>query len=138
MSTSPHDISVGHALPERRFGPITRATLALYAGASGDHNPVHIDSDFARDAGLPDVFAHGMLTFGALVQVVTAWVGVERLRSVGIRFSAITQVNDIITCRGTVVELFEHGGERRARVELEAVSQHGSRTLVGEAVIGLA
>ena len=39
-----------------------RATLALFAGASGDHNPIHIDLDVARSAGLDDVFAHGMLS----------------------------------------------------------------------------
>src|SRR3546814_1755994 len=54
--------------------------LALYAGASGDHDPVHIDIDFARAAGLPDVFAHGMLSFGLLSRMVTQWCGVERLR----------------------------------------------------------
>ena len=45
----------------RAFRAITRTTLALYAGASGDHNPMHIDIDFAKKAGFPDVFAQGML-----------------------------------------------------------------------------
>jgi acyl dehydratase len=46
--------------------PLTRAMLALFAGASGDHNPVHIDIDAARAAGLPDVIGHGMLTITCL------------------------------------------------------------------------
>lgn len=133
--TSLKDVAVGHALPETQFGPITRTTLALYAGASGDHNPVHIDSDFARRAGLPDVFAHGMLSFGALAQVVTRWAGIERLRSFGARFVSITQVNDLITCRGQVTERFEENGETRLRVAITATAQDGRQTLAGEAIV---
>ena len=50
----------GETLPGVVTGPITRHTLALYAGASGDYNPLHTDLDYARNAGVPDVFAHGM------------------------------------------------------------------------------
>ena len=80
---------VGDELPPATFGPVTRGMLALYAGASGDHNPIHIDSDFAKQAGLPDVFAQGMLSFGGLAQVVTKWAGIGRLRSFGARNVAI-------------------------------------------------
>ncbi len=45
---------------------IRRRTLALYAGASGDHNPVHIDTDECHAVGIPDVFAHGMLSMAYL------------------------------------------------------------------------
>lgn len=85
--------AIGTVLPDIEFGPISRATLALYAGASGDHNPAHIDVDFAKQAGLPDVFAHGMLSFGALTRVVTEWAGIAALREFGARFVSITQVH---------------------------------------------
>ncbi|MEZ6024318.1 MAG: MaoC/PaaZ C-terminal domain-containing protein [Hyphomonadaceae bacterium] len=131
-------VTVGAALPDVEFGPITRTKLALYAGASGDHNPAHIDLDFAKKAGLPDVFAHGMLSFGVLTQVVTRWAGSDRLREFGARFVSITQVHDKITCKGTVIELFEVNGERRARIEVVAVAQDGRQTLAGDAVVSLA
>ena len=51
---------VGAELPARTLPPITRTALALYAGGSGDHNPLHVDIDYARAAGMEDVFAHGM------------------------------------------------------------------------------
>ena len=129
--------AVGDMLPEIQFGPISRATLALYAGASGDHNPVHIDIDFAKKAGLPDVFAQGMLSFGILSRGVTEWSGGDTLRSFGARFVSLTHVHDIITCRGVITELFEENGERRARVEVAAVAQDGRQTLIGEAVVAL-
>jgi acyl dehydratase len=128
---------VGTQLPEVVFGPITRAKLALYAGASGDHNPAHIDLDFAKKAGLPDVFAQGMLSFGVLSRVVTHWAGIARLREFGARFVSITQVHDLVTCRGTVTERFEADGEQRVRVAVVATAQDGRETLVGDAVVAL-
>ena len=65
------DITVGTEIPALELPPITRTTLALYAGASGDHNPVHIDIDFAKKAGMPDVFAHGMLSMAYLGRMLT-------------------------------------------------------------------
>lgn len=129
--------AVGEVLPEVQLGPISRATLALYAGASGDHNPVHIDSDFAKNAGLPDVFAHGMLSFGVLSQAVTRWAGVGRLREFGARFVSITQVHDLITCRATILERFEADGETRLRLAVVATAQDGRETLNGDAVVAL-
>src|SRR3990167_3363272 len=125
----------GTILPEVVFVPVSRTTLALYAGASGDHNPAHIDSDFAAKAGLPDVFAHGMLSFGVLAQVVTRWSGKARLREFGARFVSITQVHDLITCSGVVTERIEADGEVRLRVAVKATAQDGRETLSGDAVI---
>jgi acyl dehydratase len=129
---------VGDQLPATTFGPVTRTMLALYAGASGDHNPAHIDIDFAKKAGLPDVFAHGMLSFGGLAQIVTRWAGLGRLRSFGARFVSMTQVHDLITCSGTVTERFEAEGETRLRINVVAEAQDGRQTLLGEAVVAVA
>jgi acyl dehydratase len=136
--TQPCDARVGDVLPEVRFGPITRTILALYAGASGDHNPVHIDLDFAKASGQPDVFVHGMLSFGVLSQVVTQWSGIERLRDFRARFVAITQVHDLITCTGKVTESLEQEGEALLRIALVASTQDGRQTLIGEALVAVA
>ncbi|HCU88730.1 MAG TPA: dehydratase, partial [Gammaproteobacteria bacterium] len=53
-------LSINDDLHSLTMPPITRQTLAIYCGASGDHNPIHIDFDFARESGLDDVIAHGM------------------------------------------------------------------------------
>ena len=54
--------AVGDVIVHKEFPPITRHRLALYCGASGDHNPIHQDEDVARSVGLPGVIAHGMYT----------------------------------------------------------------------------
>jgi len=77
-------LSVGDELPSLAKPLISRTTLALFAGASGDHNPIHIDIDFARAAGMDDVFAHGMLGMAYLGQLLTQWVPQQQLRSYGV------------------------------------------------------
>jgi acyl dehydratase len=131
------DIQVGTEIPALELPPISRYTLALYAGASGDHNPIHIDSDFAKSAGMPDVFAHGMLSMAYLGRMLTNWQPQAQLRKFGNRFAAITQLEDAITCSGKVVELLDRDGETLARCEIQAVKADGERTLVGEALVAV-
>jgi acyl dehydratase len=126
---------VKEVIPDLVFGPVTRTVLALYAGASGDHNPIHIDSDFARDAGQPDVFAQGMLSFGVLARVVTEWAGQDRLRRFGVRFASMVHVHDTVTCHGHVVERIDHEGRLCLRVAVEAKTQNGHIALSGEAIV---
>ena len=131
------EIQVGTEIPPLELPPISRFTLALYAGASGDHNPIHIDSDFAKKAGMPDVFAHGMLSMAYLGRMLTNWQPQARLRKFGNRFAAITQLQDVITCSGKVVELIEQDGETLARCEIQAAKATGEQTLVGEALVAV-
>jgi acyl dehydratase len=130
-------IRVGDELPTFATAPISRSVLALYCGASGDHNPIHVDIDFARQAGMDDVFAHGMLSMAYLGRLLTNWAPQRALRSYGVRFVAITHVGDAVTCSGKVVEKFEQDGEKRIRIELETRNQTGDIKLKGEAVVTL-
>ncbi len=125
----------GEEMPPFTIAPISRQTLALYAGASGDHNPVHIDSDFAKQAGMDDVFVHGMLSMAYLGRVLTAWVPQTAIREFKTRFVAITHVGDRLDCRGTVQEIIKRDKEMCARLHLTAQNQHGQVKLIGEALI---
>lgn len=128
-------MTTGSSIPQLVFGPVTRAMLALYAGASGDHNPIHIDSDYAAAAGQQDVFAQGMLSYGVLARAVTNWVGQEALLSLDVKFVSITHVHDVITCTGAIVERFDRDGQDCIRVALGAATQDGRITLQGEAIV---
>ncbi len=130
-------LQVGQALPSFTTPAVSRLTLALYCGASGDHNPMHVDIDYAKAGGSPDVFAHGMLSMAYLSRLLTNWVPQRQIRDYGVRFVAITQVGEAITCSGTVTEVFMHGGERRARLALQTTNQHGQVKLTGDAVIAI-
>ena len=131
------ELAPGALVVEKRFPAITRHRLALYCGASGDHNPIHVDIDFAKAAGFPDVFAHGMLAMAWLGQAVTDVIAPDRLRSYSVRFAAITQLGAELTCTGSVTDIIEKDGEQLARLDLKAADQHGEVKLVGEALVAL-
>lgn len=137
MAEQTVNLAVGDTLPELTLPPVTRTTLALFAGASGDHNPIHIDIDFARKAGMPDVFAHGMLSMAWLGRFLTAWRPQSQLRNWSVRFLGITHHGDRMTCSGRVVELFEEGGEQRAKLEIQTSNQNGEVKIAGDAVVSL-
>lgn len=131
-------LEIGDEIPRIEKPPISRAALALFAGASGDHNPMHIDIDYAKAAGMPDVFAHGMLSMAYLGQLLTNWVPQSAIRSFGVRFSAITRVGDELTCRGVISRKFRKDGEDLVLLDIEAVDQDGECKLKGEAVVAIA
>ncbi|HZV49196.1 MAG TPA: MaoC/PaaZ C-terminal domain-containing protein [Candidatus Dormibacteraeota bacterium] len=91
----------------------TREQIAAYAEASGDRNPIHLDDEAARAAGLPGVIAHGMLQMGLLARVAG---DPARLRRLSCRFAEVVAPGDTVTFRGE---------ETNGRVELTAVNQDG-------------
>ena len=137
MTFNAQKVAVGDAMPVLQLAPISRTTLALFAGASGDHNPIHIDIDFAQKAGMKDVFAHGMLSMAYLARALTEWVPQRRILRYGVRFAAITQLGDRVQCSGKVVEKLTHAGRPCARIELTAAKRSGEVTLAGEALVAL-
>ncbi len=112
-------------------------TLALYAGASGDHNPMHVDTDFARRAGAPDVFAHGMLAMAYLARMLTAALPLSALRQFGVRFAALTQVGEVLICRGAVAERVEGEGQTLLKLSLTATNAVGELKLAGDALVAI-
>lgn len=126
----------GEALPPLQLPPVDRRTLALFAGASGDHNPIHIDLDFARRAGQPDVFAHGMLGMAGLARALLRWVPQTQIRRFDVRFLGVTRLGDALSCSGRVVEHLDlDDGQPGVRVALQAANQHGQVRIAGEAVL---
>ncbi|MEQ1754461.1 MAG: MaoC/PaaZ C-terminal domain-containing protein [Micropepsaceae bacterium] len=130
-------VVVGDELPPLTLPALDRSVLALFAGASGDHVPLHIDIDAARKAGMPDVFGHGMLSMAYLGRLVTNWVALSRLRGFDVRFNGITHLANVITCSGTVAEILLRDGERLARVEIRATNQFGQIKTVGDAFVAI-
>ncbi len=124
-------ITIGTKIPELRIEPISRTILALYAGASGDHNPMHIDIDFAKKVGLKDVFAHGMLVMSYLGRAITDTILQSRLKDFKVRFCSITNIGDILTCGGEVIEIKERNNIKVVILELHVIDQDGDVKLTG-------
>ncbi|MFN8544344.1 MAG: MaoC family dehydratase [Candidatus Binatia bacterium] len=132
-------MKVGDALPELEKGPITRDDLKAYAAASGDPNPIHIDEEFAKNAGHPGVFAHGMLSMGYLGEFLVRAAGgnpaaVKKFRA---RFAKLTWPGDVLRCRGTVTAVREAGGQRLVDCEIWTENQQGEKKVTGTATLAV-
>lgn len=112
------ELVVGAALPERRFGPQTRTDIVRYQGASGDFNPIHHDDEFARSAGMPNVFSVGMLQAGYLGTYCVELFGPESVRRLSVRFAEQVWPGDELVCRGTVSALASTQDGQAAELEL--------------------
>ncbi|GAC1345057.1 MAG: MaoC family dehydratase [Candidatus Dormibacteria bacterium] len=127
MSETARGVQVGDELPPLAR-TVTQEQIAAYADASGDHNPIHVNEEFARSVGLPGTIAHGLLGMGVLAEAVSVWAGgVDRLTSISCRFSKPLLPGDTLTCAGRVIEVDEAAGT--ATLELQATSDRGDRVL---------
>tara|TARA_B100000927_G_scaffold56962_1_gene43741 strand:- start:2754 stop:3149 length:396 start_codon:yes stop_codon:yes gene_type:complete len=117
--------------------PISRTTLALFAGASGDHNPIHIDLDFVRKAGLDDVFAHGMLGMAYLGQLLTNNFSQEKIKKYSAKFISITQIGAKFSLTGHIIDEIILDGEKCLKIEIKAEDQNQDVKIAGEAIIAL-
>jgi acyl dehydratase len=128
----------GERLPALELPPLTRHMLALYCGGSGDHNPLHTDIDFAREAaGLPDVIGHGMLTMAFAGRLLTGIAGPESLRSFSVRFVGMTHIRDVLICQGMIEQRLVMDSGTRFIVGICIVTADGRTVLTGQAAIDI-
>jgi acyl dehydratase len=117
---------------------VTQDQINAYADASGDHNPIHVDPDFAIAVGLPGTIAHGLLDMAILTEAVARWAGgYEHVAAVACRFSKPLLPGQTVTCTGRVIAVDDSTGT--ATLEIEAASSSGERVLTnGRATVRLA
>jgi acyl dehydratase len=118
-------VKEGDEIPPFVVENLSRTDLVRYAGASGDFNPIHHDQTFAEAAGLPSVFAHGMLNAGFVSKCVGDFVGPQNLRKFRVRFATRVWPGDTVTCKGKVTRKIEDGGRRLIEGEVQALNQKG-------------
>lgn len=123
----------GDKLPEIVKDPITKVQLVMYAGASGDFNPIHTDDEAARARGLKGVIAHGMLSMGFLGQLAESAFGAGSTRRLEVNFRGMVNAGEVITLRGEVAEVREDSGRQLAICEIEAVNSAGDIVTSGAA-----
>jgi acyl dehydratase len=117
---------------------LTRTQIVMYAGASGDFNPIHHDEVFAsKAAGYPSVFAHGMLTMGLTGRLLTDWLVDGVLNEFGVRFVKQVWPGDSLTARGTVKQIQLDGRQGRVEIEIETRNQKGEPVVSGSAIATL-
>jgi len=128
------DVKVGDTAPPIDH-KLTRTDLVMYAGASGDFNPMHHDEIAAQAAGLPSVFGHGMFSAGLLATAITNYVGVGNLRSYRVRFTKQTWPGETLS---TTIAVTEKRPGNEVVLECAVVNENGEAKIQGEAVAVLA
>jgi acyl dehydratase len=134
MSLRASELKVGDSRTEVVLENLSRTRIVMYAGASGDYNPLHTDEVFAtKVAGYPSVFAHGMLTMGMTGRMVTDLVGDGRLTSFGGRFTSQVFPGDDLTTTATVDEVRDEGDVPIVALSLRTVNQDDREVFSGYA-----
>lgn len=130
MALKASELKVGDTYSQRLVEDLKRTQIVMYAGASGDYNPVHTDEVFTTEvAGYPSVFAHGMLTMGMTGRMLTDYVGDGRLTEYGVRFTNQVFPGDTLDATATVAAV-EDG---LVELEVSTVNQEGVEVLKGDA-----
>lgn len=128
------DVAVGDEGPTLVVEDVERIDFAKYAGASGDFNPLHVVEPYAKEAGNPSVFGHGMLTAGYASRMVTDWFGLANLRRFKTRFTAKLWPGDTVTVTGEIVDKYESDGNVCVDAEFAATNQDDETLVTGEAM----
>ncbi len=138
MSTS-FEFTEGSPLPAVRRN-ITQQNINLYAKASGDFNPIHIDADYARQTPLGGTVAHGMLILAYISQMMTSAFGQHWLTSgkLNIRFRAPARPGDNITVSGTIRRIEKNDGYKMIDCDVLCSNQHDEPVITGDAKIKVA
>ena len=130
MALKGSDLKVGDTYTERLVEDLKRTQIVMYAGASGDYNPVHTDERYTKEiAGYPSVFAHGMLTMGMTGRVITNYVGDGRLTKYGVRFTSQVWPGDTLNATATVEEVTDG----IVKLKVETTNQYGTVIVSGYA-----
>jgi acyl dehydratase len=132
------DVSVGDTRSMVVAENLSRTQIVMYAGASGDYNPLHSDEVYTTEvAGYPSVFAHGMLSMGATGRLLTDWVGDGRLVRYGVRFVSQVWPGDTLTVTATVSDVRFEGGEHFVDLTVTTTNQDGKPVVTGTATARL-
>ena len=134
MSLSASKIKVGDAYTEKVAEDLSRTQIVMYAGASGDYNPLHSDDLYTtKVAGYPSVFAHGMLSMGMTGRLLTNYVGDGRLTKFGVRFTSQVWPGDTLDATATVDAVRKEGGVNYVDLTVTTVNQNGVEVIKGNA-----
>lgn len=126
------DVEEGDQAPVRSR-VLTRTDLVMYAGASGDYNPMHHDEVQAQAAGQPSVFGHGMFSMGFLGTAITDYVGVGNVRRFQVRFAKQTWPDEELRTTIVVTGKRTEGPDHLVDMDVRLLNADGEEKVVGEA-----
>jgi len=118
---------------------ITQENINLYAEASGDFNPIHVNEDFARQTPLGGTIAHGMLILAYVSQMMTAAFGQSWLvgGKLDVRFRAPARTGDTIMVSGRIGKIEKKETQTLINCDVLCQNQNDEPVITGEASLGV-
>jgi acyl dehydratase len=127
------DLPIGERVLVYVTEPIDRDVLRRYAEASLDFNPMHVDDDFARQAGEPGVIAHGMLTLSIVVErTMSAFRERGRASRIDVRFGRKLDVDQRLHVWLRIDRWSEESGSRVAHTTVAGEDSDGNPYVNGQ------
>ena len=134
MALKANELKVGDSYQEKICDNLSRTQIVMYAGSSGDYNPLHSDEIFTTEiAGYPSVFAHGMLTMGMTGKMLTNYVGDGQLTYYGVRFTAQVWPGDTLKATATITGIREEDGQQIVDLDVSTTNEEGTEVIKGSA-----
>jgi MaoC dehydratase-like protein len=131
MSADLESAPIGAIIAQREFGPIGREDLQSYAHASGDLNPLHLDKDFARQAGFSDVIVHGMFGMAFLGRLIEDDIVKLQLLAFRATFRKVIEIEQMIVCRARLASRVNN----TAVLSLEMLGPDDAVLIDGSAIV---
>lgn len=129
------DVAVGDEITPLVKQPTTRQ-LVMWAGASGDYNPIHYDKDFAQSQGLPSVVVHGALAGCFLAQLIIDWIGEQAVvNSFSCSYRGMNFPGEALLCRGKVTKKYVEDDKHYVECDIWVENPKGEKTVPGRAVV---
>jgi acyl dehydratase len=116
----------------------TTTQLVMWAGASGDYNPIHYDKDYAIKQGLPGVIVHGQLAGAFLGQMITDWAGDRgSFKKLSLSYKGMNFPGETLTCKGMVIKKYIEEDRHLVALKIWVENPREEKTLTGTAVVSL-
>jgi len=129
------DIALGDEITPLVKHPTTRQ-LVMWAGASGDYNPIHYDKDFAQSQRLPSVIVHGALVGCFLGQLITDWIGEQGMvHNFSCSYRGMNFPGEAIICQGKVAKKYIENGKHYVECDIRAENSEGEKTVLGKTIV---
>ena len=124
-------VDKGNPIEGLSIPALTRVTLARFAGAVDDYNPMHLDDKVAAASGKSSVFAPTGLIMAYVGRTIEAWLVGAALRRFDLKVVRLVWPGDVLTCRGVINDKREEGGECLLEANVWADNQRGENVAKG-------
>ena len=137
MSWNYKTSKVGDQIPSLEIDPLKQSDLILYANASGDHNPIHLDKEYAESTRFKSRIAHGMISLAIVTEMLHEFFSYNLLSNgkIKTKFTAAVFPDEIVNTYGKISSINKIGNKKNITCEIGCLKSNGEKVIEGEAII---